>query len=72
MIHIGSLTIETGQYLAPLLAFAHSYGMMVIGACLVLTAFSGRKFGPLALLPLVFGLGIVLSGAAHLLPLVGR
>lgn len=68
MIHIGSLTIETDQYLAPLLAFTHSYGMMVIGAFLVLTAFSGRKFGPFSLLPLVFGLGIILSGAAHLFP----
>ncbi len=65
MIHV---TLDTAPYLAPLLAFTHSYGMMVIGAFLVLTAFSGRKFGPFALLPLVIGLGIVLSGAAHLFP----
>ncbi len=69
MVHI---TLDTAPYLTPLLAFVHSYGMMVIGAFLVLVAFAGRKFGPLALLPLVLGLGIVLSGAAHLLPFVGK
>ncbi len=72
MLHIGPVTIETASYLAPILAFTQSYGMMVIGGVLVLVAFSGRRFGPLALLPLVFGLGIVLSGAAHLLPQLGH
>ena len=65
MLHV---TLDTAPYLPPLLAFVHSYGLMVIGACLVLAAFAGRKFGPLALLTLVAGLGIVLSGAAHLFP----
>lgn len=69
MLHV---TLVTAPYLTPLLAFIRDYGMMVIGAFLVLVAFVGRKFGPLALLPLVFGLGIVLSGAAHLLPLAGK
>lgn len=72
MIHLGNVTIETTSYLAPLLAFTHTYGMMVLGAFLVLVAFAGRKFGPLALFPLVLGLGIVLSGAAHLLPGMGK
>lgn len=63
-----SITLDTAPYLTPLLAFIHSYGMMVIGAFIVLVALSGRKFGPLALLPLVIGLGIVLSGVARFLP----
>lgn len=69
MLHV---TLVTAPYLTPLLDFVHNYGLMVIGAFLVLVAFAGRKFGPLALLPLVLGLGIVLSGAAHLLPFVGK
>jgi hypothetical protein len=63
-----SFTLETAPYLTPLLAFAHSYGMMVLGAFLVLVALTGRKFGPLAIFPLVIGLGIVLSGVARFLP----
>ncbi len=63
-----NITLDVAPYLAPLKAFIHSYGMMVIGAFLVLVALSGRKFGPFALLPLVLGLGIVLSGVARFLP----
>lgn len=63
-----SITLDTAPYLTPLLAFVHSYGMMVIGAFLVLIALTGRKFGPLAIFPLVIGLGIVLSGVARFLP----
>lgn len=69
MYHV---TLVTGPYLEPLLAFVNQYGLMVIGAVIVLTALAGRKFGPLALIPLVFGLGIVLSGAARLLPGFGH
>lgn len=69
MYHV---SLVTGPYLEPLLAFVHQYGMMVIGGFLVLVALGGRKFGPLSLLPLVFGLGIVLSGAARLLPWGGK
>ncbi len=69
MLHV---TLVTAPYLAPLLAFANQYGLMVIGAFIVLVAFTGRKFGPLALFPLVIGLGIVLSGAARFLPLAGK
>jgi hypothetical protein len=65
MLHV---TLITGPYIEPLLAFVHQYGMMVIGGFLTLAALAGRKFGPLSLFPLVLGLGIVLSGAAHLLP----
>jgi len=60
--------IVTAPYLEPLLAFARQYGLMVVGAILVLASLSGRKFGPLALIPLVIGLGIIISGAAHLVP----
>lgn len=63
-----NITLDTAPYLTPLLAFVHSYGMMVIGGFLVLIALSGRKFGPFALFPLVIGLGIVLSGVARFLP----
>jgi hypothetical protein len=67
-----SFTFVTAPYLDPLIAFAHQYGLMVGGAVLVLTALSGRKFGPLALIPLVIGLGICVAGAARLLPLGGK
>jgi|GEM_PF-2980527 len=63
-----TFTIDTVPYLTPLLAFTHSYGMMVLGTFLVLIALTGRKFGPLAIFPLVLGLGIVLSGVARFLP----
>ena len=58
----------TAPYLDPLLAFARQYGLMVIGAILVLLALSGRKFGPFAIIPLVIGLGIIVAGAARLIP----
>ena len=65
--------LNTTPYLAPLVAFANEYGLLVIGAFLLRVSFSGRRFCPLALLPLVLGLGLVLAGAAHLVfPLVGR
>ncbi len=67
-----NVTLVTGPYLEPLLAFVHQYGMMVIGGFLVLIALAGRRFGPFSLFPLVFGLGIVLSGAARLLPGIGH
>lgn len=66
------VTLVTGPYLEPLLAFVNQYGMMVIGAVILLAALAGRKFGPLALIPLVLGLGIVLSGAARFLPGFGH
>ena len=69
MLHI---TFVTAPYFAPLLAFAESYGVIVAGAILVLAALSGRKFGPLSLVPLVIGLGICVAGAARFLPLVGK
>ena len=69
MLHV---TLVTGPYLEPLLAFIHQYGLKVIGGFLVLVALAGRKFGPLSLLPLVLGLGIVLSGVARLLPWGGK
>lgn len=69
MLHV---TLVTGPYLEPILAFVHQYGMMVIGGFLTLVALAGRRFGPLSLFPLVIGLGIVLSGAARFLPLAGK
>lgn len=69
MLH---MTFVTAPYLDPLLAFAKSYGLMVVGAVLVLAALSGRKFGPLSLVPLVIGLGICVAGAARFLPLAGK
>ena len=69
MLHV---TIVTAPYLEPLLAFTNQYGLMVIGAVIVLAALAGRKFGPFALVPLVLGLGIVLSGAARFLPGFGH
>lgn len=68
MLHIN---IVTAPYLDPLFAFANNYGLMVVGAVLVLVALSGRKFGPLSLVPLVIGLGICVAGAARLFPLAG-
>lgn len=62
------VTIVTAPYLEPLRAFAQQYGLMVVGAMLVLAALQGRKFGPLTLVPLVIGLGIVVAGAAHHFP----
>lgn len=67
-----SIHFVTAPYLDPLLAFAKNYGLMVAGAVLVLMALSGRKFGPLALVPLVIGLGIVVAGAARLMPVIGH
>lgn len=64
--------VVTAPYLDPLLAFGQQYGLMVVGAILVLAALSGRKFGPLAIVPLVIGLGIVVAGAAHLIPGLGK
>lgn len=61
-------TVVTAPYLDPLLAFAKNYGLMVVGAMLVLGALQGRKFGPLAFIPLGLGLGIVVAGAAHHFP----
>lgn len=69
MLHIN---IVTAPYLDPLIAFGHQYGLMVAGAILVLAALSGRKFGPLAIVPLVLGLGIVVAGAARLIPFGGK
>jgi hypothetical protein len=69
MLHIDFVT---APYLDPLLAFAQNYGLMVAGAVLTLIALSGRKFGPLALVPLVIGLGIVVAGAARFLPGFGH
>lgn len=69
MLHI---ELVTAPYLEPLLAFINQYGLMVIGAVVLLAALAGRKFGPLALVPLVLGLGIVLSGAARFLPGFGH
>ncbi|MBI2984302.1 MAG: hypothetical protein HYY50_01630 [Candidatus Kerfeldbacteria bacterium] len=67
------LELVTAPYLAPLQAFVTQYGLMVLGALLLLGAFSGRRIGPLALITLVLGLGLVVAGAAHLfVPLVGR
>lgn len=64
--------VVTAPYLDPLIAFGQQYGLVVAGAILVLAALSGRKFGPLALVPLVIGLGIVVAGAARLIPWWGR
>lgn len=64
--------VVTAPYLDPLIAFGQQYGLVVVGAILVLAALSGRKFGPLALVPLVIGLGIVVAGAARLIPWWGR
>lgn len=64
--------LVTAPYLAPLLAFINQYGLMVIGGVFALSALTGRKFGPFALIPLVLGLGIVLSGAARFLPIGGK
>lgn len=64
--------LVTSPYLDPVLEFINQYGMMVIGAVILLSALGGRKFGPLALIPLVLGLGIVLSGAARFLPGFGH
>lgn len=61
-------SIVTAPYLQPILDFGRNYGLMVVGAMLVLSALQGRKFGPFALLPLVIGLGIVIAGAAHHFP----
>lgn len=68
MLHV----VVTAPYLDPLIAFGRQYGLMVAGAILVLAALSGRKFGPLALVPLVIGLGIVVAGAARLMPVIGH
>ena len=68
-----TLHVVTTPYVQSLVAFTNNYGLMVLGAMMLLASFSGRRFGPLALLPLVLGLGLVLSGAAHLLlPLWGQ
>lgn len=67
-----NVTFVTAPYLDPLLAFAKNYGLMVFGAIVLLSALSGRKFGPLALIPLVIGLGIVVAGAARFLPGFGH
>lgn len=66
------ITVVTAPYLDPLTSFVQHYGLMVLGAVLVLAALTGRKFGPFALIPLVIGLGICVAGAAHLFPLVGK
>ena len=60
--------VVTAPYLQPLLDFGQNYGLMVVGAMLVLAALQGRKFGPFALVSLVIGLGIVIAGAAHHFP----
>lgn len=70
---IDRFNIETASYVEPLVQFTNQYGLMVVGAFLLLTSFQGRRFGPFALVPLVIGLGLVMSGAAHLVaPLMGR
>ena len=67
------LHLETTPYTGPLVAVINEYGLMLIGAFLLLISFQGRRFGPLALLPLVLGLGLFMVGAANLLvPLWGR
>lgn len=58
--------VVTTPYLQPLVAFTNQYGMMVLGAFVLLVSFQGRRFGPLALLPMLIGLGLVMAGAAHL------
>lgn len=64
--------VVTAPYLQPLLDFGRNYGLMVVGAMLVLAALRGRKFGPAAFIPLVIGLGIVIAGAAHHFPGWGK
>ena len=67
------LHIETTPYTGPLVAFINEYGLMLIGAFLLLASFQGRRLGPLALIPLVLGLGLFLAGAANLfVPWLGR
>lgn len=61
-------TFVIAPYLEPLLAFARQYGMMVIGGVLTLMAVGTARFKPLALILLVIGLGLILSGAAYLFP----
>ncbi len=69
---IDRFNIETTPYLDPLVAFTNQYGLMILGAFLLLVSFQGRRFGPFALFPLVIGLGLVMAGAAHLIvPLAG-
>lgn len=68
-----NLDVVTTPYVEPLVAFANEYGLMVIGALLLLASFSGRRFGPLALVPMLVGLGLVIAGAAHLMvPIIVR
>lgn len=70
---IANLHLETASYIDPLVAFTNEYGLMVVGAFVLLMSFEGRRFGPLALIPLVLGLGLVMVGAAHLVvPLMGH
>jgi len=52
-------------FLEPLLAFARSYGMMVLGAMLVLAGIRASRLGPISFLILVIGLGIVVAGIAR-------
>lgn len=65
--------LDVAPFLEPLLAFAQHYGLMVLGAMIVMTAFGGRKLGPLGLIILLLGLGVVIAGASHLaLPVLGK
>ena len=65
--------VVTTPYIEPLVAFINDYGMLVLGAFVLLVSFSGRRMGPLALIPMVIGLGLVMAGAAHLmLPLLAK
>ena len=67
------LHLETTPYTGPLVNFINEYGLMIVGAFLLLSSFQGRRFGPLALIPLVLGLGLFMAGPANLVvPLVGR
>lgn len=65
--------IVTTPYIQPLVAFVNDYGMMVLGAMVLMISFSSRRFGILHMVPMVIGLGLVMAGAAHLMiPLFAR